>query len=318
MNYMSRKKPSHIFWVDKNAIKIKKGKVSLFPTRLKYSNLNKKENKDVDKETHSTNKKNSKKAISKSEDKGPFLRFRSKQRKLLPSSIDHDCKIMYDRGAYYLVLTVDEEEKLYSPAPNEVISLDPGVRTFQTGYSPDGLVMKAGEEHIQQLKKLYNKIDHLRSIRSQSSYRKKWRLRQRLSKLELKFYNISQNFHNQLASLLVNQFNTILLPEFRTSEMLTGNKIGSKTKREMQGLSHYRFQQKLKGLCERDKRNLVIVTEEYTTKTCGCCGHIWNAVGGSKIYRCQNKECKYEVDRDVHGSRNILIKYYTEKRVNDA
>ena len=279
LNYMSRKKPSHIFWITKDAIKIENGKVSLFSTRLK---------------------------------KDKFLRFRSKQRKLLPPSIDHQCKIMYDRGAYYLILTLDEKEKPYSPAPNEITSMDPGVRTFQTGYSPDGLVFKSGEEHIRHLRKLYDRIDHLRSLRSKSKYRKKWRLKQRLSKLELKFYNISQNFHNQLASLLVNQFETILLPEFRTSEMLTGDKISSKTKREMQGLSHYRFQQKLQGLCERDKRKLVIVTEEYTTKTCGCCGHIWNNVGGSKIYKCQNEKCNYELDRDVHGARNILIKYYSQ------
>ena len=50
----------------------------------------------------------------------------------------------------------------------------------------------------------------------------------------------------------------------------------------------------------------------HTTKTCGCCGHIWNNVGGSKVYKCQNENCNYELDRDVHGARNILIKYYSQ------
>lgn len=279
MGFMSRKKPSHIFWVDKDAIKINNGKVSIFTRRLKENAV---------------------------------LRFRSKQKKLLPNTIDHACKILYDRCAYYLVLSFEEKEKSYKTAPNSLMSLDPGVRTFQTGYSPDGIVMKSGEEHIKRLKKLYQRIDHLKSIRSKSPYRKRWRLKQRLSKLELKLYNISGDFHNQLASLLVTHFNTILLPEFRTSEMLKGDTLNSTTKRSMQGLSHYRFQQKLKGLCERDKRELIIVSEEFTTKTCGCCGHIWNDVGGSKVYKCKNENCDYELDRDVHGARNILVKYYSE------
>ena len=49
----------------------------------------------------------------------------------------------------------------------------------------------------------------------------------------------------------------------------------------------------------------MIVTEEYTSKTCTRCGGI------SDKYNRRRKECeycKYKIDRDINGSRNILIK----------
>jgi transposase len=50
-----------------------------------------------------------------------------------------------------------------------------------------------------------------------------------------------------------------------------------------------------------------LVSEEYTSKTCGGCGSL-NCVGGSKEYKC---ECGVDIDRDMNGARNILIKSLT-------
>ena len=91
--------------------------------------------------------------------------------------------------------------------------------------------------------------------------------------------------------------------------MLQGSMINSITKRRMQGLSHFQFQEKLKYLCKKHGNKLYLVDESYTTKTCGCCGNINNNVGSSHIYKCN--KCNYEADRDIHGARNIWIKTYT-------
>jgi len=50
---------------------------------------------------------------------------------------------------------------------------------------------------------------------------------------------------------------------------------------------------------------LCIVNESYTSKTCTECGEL-NDVQGSEEYHCN--VCGLDVDRDVNGSRNILIK----------
>ena len=69
-------------------------------------------------------------------------------------------------------------------------------------------------------------------------------------------------------------------------------------------LSHCDFLNKLKYYAKTKLRNLFVVTEEYTTKTCGHCG-TEQIVGSAKVFKCS---CGYEMDRDIHGARNICIK----------
>ena len=49
-----------------------------------------------------------------------------------------------------------------------------------------------------------------------------------------------------------------------------------------------------------------MMIEEYTSKTCGCCGKINHKLGGSKVFRCE--EFQVVMDRDGNGARNILLK----------
>ena len=139
-----------------------------------------------------------------------------------------------------------------------------------------------------------------------------WVYTKKLKKLRLKRFGLRQDLHNQIASLLVKYYGTILLPTFRTSEMLKSKLLSSTTKRRMQGLAHYQFQQKLIGLCNREGRKLYLVGEEYTTKTCGGCGELHSNIQGDKVFVCPNPECTYTMDRDIHGARNILIKTFSE------
>ena len=48
------------------------------------------------------------------------------------------------------------------------------------------------------------------------------------------------------------------------------------------------------------------VSEHYTSKTCGQCGQIHWALGGSKVFKCPH--CSWKTDRDFNGARNIFIK----------
>ena len=112
--------------------------------------------------------------------------------------------------------------------------------------------------------------------------------------------------------MLVKNFETVFLPTFSTSEMLVGS-LHSTTKRRMQGLCHYRFQQKLIHQCSKHGTMLKIVGEEYTTKTCGGCGCL-KSMSGETVYECT--KCSYTLDRDIHGARNILIKNCTAKDVD--
>src|SRR5207248_9290664 len=76
-------------------------------------------------------------------------------------------------------------------------------------------------------------------------------------------------------------------------------KIHSKTARQMLTGSHYRFRQYLLH------KSRVICTEEYTSKTCGCCGVINRNLGSSKTLQCPS--CGATIDRDANGTRNVKL-----------
>jgi transposase len=51
---------------------------------------------------------------------------------------------------------------------------------------------------------------------------------------------------------------------------------------------------------------VILVTEEYTTMTCGKCGFLKKNIGKNKVYNCD--KCNSIFDRDFNAARNILIK----------
>lgn len=114
----------------------------------------------------------------------------------------------------------------------------------------------------------------------------------------------------------------ILLLEFNTSQMIkkVGRRdkkrpISSKTARAMSTWSHYKFKQRLLFKSQEFPWcQVIIVTEEYTSKTCTRCGHDHKRLGDSKVFKCPT--CGLEIDRDINGARNILLKYLTERRLS--
>jgi len=234
-----------------------------------------------------------------------YLRKKNKKllQKFLPNGIEHDFTIQKTKtNKYYLILSkivkTEKEDK-----PFHQIALDPGVRTFQTGYNPNGLILECGKKDIQKIKKLHDKIDTLQSLRTKGVKN----VIKRIDRLNEKCHNYIHNMHRQLASFLTKNFDEIYLPSFNVKKMLIRNKrsISSKTAREMQILSFYRFKQLLQSLSKRRNTKLFIVNESHTTKTCGNCG-ILNNIGSSEIYECSS--CHFRASRDINAARNIFMK----------
>ena len=74
--------------------------------------------------------------------------------------------------------------------------------------------------------------------------------------------------------------------------------------------AHYRFRQRLiHKIREYPWCKLVIVDEQYTSKTCGNCGKIHWKLGSNKTFNCPY--CKKEMDRDINAARNILLRFLT-------
>ena len=250
------------------------------------------------------------------------LRTRNKMKKWFKKNInkiESDCKIIrYKPSQYYLLLTVTKEKK----KPNHLfdnVALDPGVRTFQTFYSSDGIAGKFGDNIVN--KKLFDigkRIDKLTSILSKTVNKKtRYNIRKRMALLRTKIKNIVTDLHWKTINFLTNNFKTIILPKFKVKDMtqLTAKcrNISSKSVRKMLQLSHYNFQEKLKCKIKMNNNNLILVNECYTSKTCGNCGYIDKKLGTKKTYKCS--ECNASIDRDINGARNILLKTLTELNI---
>lgn len=189
----------------------------------------------------------------------------------------------------------DKQETLFEQG-NRLIALDPGVRKFMVGYDPQGETIFFGEGACKQLATLLLEVDNAETKKESFLL---WK----------RIKNMVKELHNKVIHFLIENYDLIILPDFRISGMVRKKNLSRQTKRLLYMFSFYRFKERLTYQCKRYNKDLLIVDESYTSKTCGCCG-ILNDVQGCETYIC--KTCGLIVDRDVNGSRNILIKNINE------
>ena len=97
------------------------------------------------------------------------LRSSIKTRNLNDVVINHDCRLQrLNNGKFYLCIPVDREQvvnKQEDIKDYNVCSIDPGIRTFLTAYSPktDEIIEYGNEEILDKLKIRFNIINSLKS-----------------------------------------------------------------------------------------------------------------------------------------------------------
>lgn len=255
-----------------------------------------------------------------------------------------DSRLIYDRyfDKFYLKcplyynLTKIENRK-------DIVALDPGENIFMSYYSLNDCGTIGNDIKIKILK-YHLKIKKIQSCLKKKINKHKQKLvnknnlRRKLLKYNKKIKDIVSELHNKTALYLVKNYNKILLPEFETSNMVKcfGNtfiknkikeiqslpltkqeqtvefrkytkikKLAKNVKYVLNRLRHYNFKQHLINKCNEYGCEIKIVTEEYTSKCCSRCGILSNKYN-NRLKTCIN--CDLHIDRDINGSRNILIK----------
>ena len=272
-----------VFVANVNALKFNNGKLSLFPARLKRS-----------------------------------IRVAAKDNKRLIKhlSVGKECDIEVSRtvnGKWYLVLPRKVTIEAAKPTYGDVF-LDPGGRTFQTLYSPDGVCGKIGDEFYldHSIKGKLLRADTLMSVAAKLKNeghvgRKRKGVLRRAQALRTKVHDIVRDLHRKTCRFLCDNFQAVFIPEFKAPEMtrIGDRTINSKTVRNLMTFAHSEFRNKLIEYGARRGTRVYVVSEAWTTKTCTGCGHIMD-VGSSKVVACE--KCGLCLDRDHSGARNVFIR----------
>jgi len=183
-----------------------------------------------------------------------------------------------------------------------------------TGYRPDGGLVEIGPASMKRITKLCFFLDKLDSkiavAHNAHKGKKEVRLRKAAMRMRTRIRNLVDDVHKKTASFLARSFDVVLLPTFNASSMVkrARRRINSKTARAMLTWAHYRFRQTLLARVRSTGTHVELVTEEYTSKTCGKCGQLHDKLGSSKVFRCPSLGCAHVVDRDANAARNILLK----------
>lgn len=234
--------------------------------------------------------------------------------------ITNNCKISKDkRGYYYLCLFLNKN--VYDNVTNrkedyiyDSVFLDPGIRTFQTFYSPEFVAGKIGKNMTKILDEKLRRIDKLTELIVKCKMKRTRRnMRMRCLKLRTKIKNIISDLHIRSASWLCKHFKNIFIPTFETSQMSKKEyrNLNKKSVRNMLQLSHYKFRTKLEEISRwYADRKVILINESYTSKTCGNCEILNENLKGATIFTCS--KCNYREDRDINGSRNMLIKILSD------
>jgi putative transposase len=230
--------------------------------------------------------------------------------------------VTYAKGQWFASVRTSQ---LIEPTKTQnlsVVAIDPGVRTFLTTFSGTDAVSYGDGFVNNRLVPLMLSLDALLSSRDrlyQKDKSKQWvkdrltNINRRIAKVRVRQQNLISDLHQRVAYDLVSNHDVILLPTFETKQMTKKSNetrqrfLRRKTVRGMLGLAHYKFKQTLKWMAKKYGKTVIDVNESYTSKTLWD-GSVLNNLGSKASILFQGKR----VNRDIHGARNILIRFLTK------
>jgi IS605 OrfB family transposase len=215
--------------------------------------------------------------------------------------VDATCTLVYNSLNNRFTLHVpietkkDEIEQKYN-----AIGLDPGIRTFLTGYSESN-VLKICNNLQLTIKDKLETIDKINKTTITNKKKKK-----AVNKRYVNIDNLVNDLHWKTINYLTNNYHTILIGNLSTKGIVSKqNKLNTITKRIALMMRLFEFRERLKYKCYIKGCDYSLIKENYTTKMCSYCGSIDDKIGANKVYNC--KECKNKLGRDVNASRNIFM-----------
>lgn len=227
----------------------------------------------------------------------------------LPKILKHDSRLKKTSlGKYYFCIPQPLELKSENQAAkNQMIFIDPGVKTFMTGYDPSGKIIIWGERDICVIARLLHYQSKLQSrITKQFKYHKRHRMKKAFLRISNRIYNLTNELHKKLTKWLLENYEYIFIPR------LNFHKLNKKSKMKMARYRHCAFLDRLLFKSREYIGSKVFeINEAYTSKTCSRCGNQHSNLSNKDIYNCSN--CKLSIGRDINASKNVLLRYFSKR-----
>ena len=220
------------------------------------------------------------------------------------NDIKKSCKLHYDKKIkeYLLFIPKSINNIKSSDKRNNIIGIDPGLRTFMTCLSENEIIEICNIKKSK-LEKLINKKIKLGKIKINNIKVKK--LKKSTNK---RIKGLVDELHWKSIKFLTDNYKNILIGDLSTKGIVCNNNsvLREYNKQLAYALSFFKYRERLSYKCLIKDCNYIKVNEYYTSKTCSLCSYYKEDLGSNKVYNCNN--CNSILDRDVNGCRNIILK----------
>jgi putative transposase len=110
----------------------------------------------------------------------------------LPDELEYDARLIRKRYGYFYLCIPKKLDKYKGLSQNKVIAFDPGMRTFCTGYDPNGMIVEVEKSDISRIDKFCYHYDKLQSKWSQPKVknRKRYRCKRARARMQRRIRNL--------------------------------------------------------------------------------------------------------------------------------
>ena len=145
-------------------------------------------------------------------------------------SIDYDTRVIKDAiGRYYVVVLKPLQIKKQPIEHFEtVVALDPGVRTFLTGFDVEGRALEFGKggmdvifKHLYHADKINSSVNTKTNDRVfKYNHKKRQNRKKAMRRLLCKVRDKVKDAHHKISKYLCENYDAVLLPKFNTKDMI--------------------------------------------------------------------------------------------------
>ena len=214
------------------------------------------------------------------------------------------------RGNYYASFSERRQEE--ESTPGEVVAFDLGIKTLAVGTNEHGRIyhiggFKGSRWYNRQLDKIRSKRDRCKKKSRRYKYLSK--VYQRVSEKKRNKQRDSLHKASHLISRRLVE-RTVVVGDLSQRQMVMKEhheKNKSRNRAFYNDWGLYTFIMMLTYKCQLYGKDLVILDESYTSKTCSGCGNIQDMPLWKRTYCCT--KCGLVMDRDENSAVNILARY---------